>query len=1083
MQQRQMKQRHPQQLQQRQSRQRETRQLKTQLPNSGQAKGHKQHGPMRAAITSVVAIGLLLTSQGTAVWAADYSAPDSPEIDDTNVELPIDLPAAGMDLAVEAAETSDTAGADPIVQAIQGEKLKKGNPSDKDEDDEDDQDDTDNEDDADAIDADGVLAIDTDNTLAVGDNDAGDLPEGVIEGVVIEFIKEGARQQATPIGFGEVGLNPESQLPAPSEIETVIFTGDDFVEVSSDLVAEFETGDLVQAVVDDDDNVTEVIAIDELTESCQSAAAEGDIQAQASSQNAGAAASAAIASAAIPGQHTIDVVLMARPGVTITEQHKADARKVVTESNAFWNHQTRNTGSTGTLTFAPGSVITTNTLTSCSAQDPNATWLAALRAAGYSQYSNRDELQALPWEPNKHLLVITIGCESDVERGAVASVGGTGSASGPWGTGGGGLVLVSGYLNTELFLTATAHELGHNLGLYHASAVQCSSGHHDHSVTATITKAILNQRSVGLLTRDCVVHEYADFEDVMGYTTAAWKGPGELSAIGADSIGISVPTKQITASGTSTLASLSSIGTTPRALIITDPDTKEEYWIELRTPDAYNNGLDNYYVANYFGNSGLRVTKKITSPDSQLKGTVVIPDRVYTGLANPLEMPKLAFGIPNTALDTKDSFTSESGSFTVSTTGLTRGAKTAQVEVTFHKEAPATPIRTTKITGGTVKIAGTPIQIDTVLTATMSAPFAPADVQISYQWLRNGEPISGSAAKKENYTITSSDVGKNISVAVTASKSGYDSVTRTSAAKEVKYAKFTKGTHKITGKMEVGQTLTAELNNPNQAFVPAPTSIKYQWLRDGQLIGGAEAKKQTYKLVAADIGKSISVQVTAAKTGYETYTMTASARTVNKLAFTKGSAKITNVDPKNASKFEFGQTLIAGPTTASNDFTPAPDSKTYQWYRDGVAITGAKGKAQTYDITTADIGREISVQITGIKAGYESVTKTSAPVVVSSAKFTKGSAKVLGDIPHVGETFTAGPTNANQDFAPTPSNITYQWFRNGQPIKGATKQTYKLVAADADTMISVQITASKAGFTSLTKVSPERRVHPLGHQM
>ena len=49
---------------------------------------------------------------------------------------------------------------------------------------------------------------------------------------------------------------------------------------------------------------------------------------------------------------------------------------------------------------------------------------------------------------------------------------------------------------------------------------------------------------------------------------------------------------------------------------------------------------------------------------------------------------------------------------------------------------------------------------------------------------------------------------------------------------------------------------------------------------------------------------------------------------------------------------------------------------TYQWKRNGVAITGAT--AATYKLVAADAGKRITVTVIGRKSGYRTVAKTSA---------------------------------------------------------------------------------------------------------
>lgn len=70
-----------------------------------------------------------------------------------------------------------------------------------------------------------------------------------------------------------------------------------------------------------------------------------------------------------------------------------------------------------------------------------------------------------------------------------------------------------------------------------------------------------------------------------------------------------------------------------------------------------------------------------------------------------------------------------------------------------------------------------------------------------------------------------------------------------------------------------------------------------------------------------------------------------------------------------------GQVLTARPGT----WSPQGVTLRYQWLRNGKAIKGAK--SSTYRLVSADRGRRIAVRVTGSKAGYLTVVKTSSAVV------------------------------------------------------------------------------------------------------
>lgn len=63
-------------------------------------------------------------------------------------------------------------------------------------------------------------------------------------------------------------------------------------------------------------------------------------------------------------------------------------------------------------------------------------------------------------------------------------------------------------------------------------------------------------------------------------------------------------------------------------------------------------------------------------------------------------------------------------------------------------------------------------------------------------------------------------------------------------------------------------------------------------------------------------------------------------------------------------------------TANTTGWSPTPTKMTYRWLRNGAAISGATGK--TYTPVLADIGMKLSVEVTGIRAGYTSPVKRSA---------------------------------------------------------------------------------------------------------
>jgi hypothetical protein len=133
----------------------------------------------------------------------------------------------------------------------------------------------------------------------------------------------------------------------------------------------------------------------------------------------------------------------------------------------------------------------------------------------------------------------------------------------------------------------------------------------------------------------------------------------------------------------------------------------------------------------------------------------------------------------------------------------------------------------------------------------------------------------GFSAWGKEYSTT--NPWQQVTVKVTASKAPYAGASKTSKAKTVALQKLTKTPKPtVSGTAKVGKKLTAKPG----AWKPKGVKLSYQWLRGGKSIKGA--KKSTYKVAKADVGKKLSVKVTGKKSGYKTVSKTSSAKTVKK---------------------------------------------------------------------------------------------------------------------------------------------------------------------------------------------------------
>ena len=252
------------------------------------------------------------------------------------------------------------------------------------------------------------------------------------------------------------------------------------------------------------------------------------------------------------------------------------------------------------------------------------------------------------------------------------------------------------------------------------------------------------------------------------------------------------------------------------------------------------------------------------------------------------------------------------------------------------------------------------------------------------------------------------------------------------------------GVPTIIGTVTEDQTLSADTSGITDA--DGLGVFSYQWLRDGVAIAGATSS--TYTLGDADVGTQISVQLSYTdgqdtSEGPLTSAQTAAVANVNDAPVGVPTINGTVTEDQVLTADASGITDIDGLGTFS-----------YQWLRDGVAIAGAT--SSTYTLGDADVGTQISVQVSyaDLNGTAESVNSAQTAAVVSINDTPTGSVTISGT-PTEDQILTASNTLADADGM---GPVSYQWYRDGVAIGGATNSTYTL--GDADVGTSITVTAS-----------------------
>jgi len=390
-------------------------------------------------------------------------------------------------------------------------------------------------------------------------------------------------------------------------------------------------------------------------------------------------------------------------------------------------------------------------------------------------------------------------------------------------------------------------------------------------------------------------------------------------------------------------------------------------------------------------------------------------------------------GATSSSYTTPATTSSDNGAQFTVVVSNTSGSITSSAATLTVNAAPVAPSITTQPTSQTVTAGQT---ASFSVAATGTAP-------LSFQWNRNGVAISGATfASYITAATTSSDNGAQFTVVVTNTAG---SVTSSPATLTVNVASVAPSitTQPANQTVTTGQVATFSVT----ATGTAPLS--YRWSKNGAVMSGATSSTySTPATTSSDNGAQFTVVVSN----------TAGSITSGAATLTVNSAPVVpsiTTQPAN-------QTVTAGQVATFTVTGTGTAPLSYQWNRNGVAISGATSASYTTAATTSsDNGAQFTVV----------VTNTAGSVTSSAATLTVNGAPVAPSITTqpTSQTVTAGQTASFSVAATGTAPLSFQWNRNGVAISGATSAsctTAATTSSDNGSQFSVVVTNTAGSVTS-----------------
>lgn len=296
---------------------------------------------------------------------------------------------------------------------------------------------------------------------------------------------------------------------------------------------------------------------------------------------------------------------------------------------------------------------------------------------------------------------------------------------------------------------------------------------------------------------------------------------------------------------------------------------------------------------------------------------------------------------------------------------------------------------------------------------------------ITYQWKKDGASISG--ATTASYTVASAASSHAGSYTVVVTNPA-GSVTSNPAVISVGSAP-TIVTHPLTQGFNSGSSVSLTVSATGLA------PLSYQWYKNNTAISGATSA--TYTIASAQASDAGSFKVTV--------TNAIGTVTSNTAVLALNIAPTITTQPTSL-------TVQVGLQATFTVVAAGTAPFTYQWKKDGTSISGAT--APTYTISSATVSNAGAYTVV--------VTNAAGSVTSSSATLTVQAPPSITVHPASATVLLGSPLNLSVTATGPGSPLTYQWFKDGTALSGATAATYTVAASTAGNWGAYSVKVSNA---------------------